>query len=99
MDDVWRGVVWIAVVGTGFYGDARQSVADAEARQGRCSIIGGGAVVPTLVLAGLLVYGLGMLPRFLARAPEGSLKIAVTGEQWWWRVRYLQLRRQSRPGE
>ena len=51
-------------------------------------IIGGGAVVPTLVLAGLLIYGLSMLPRLLVRAPEGSLKIVVVGEQWWWRVRY-----------
>ena len=30
-----------------------------------------------------------MMPPLLARAPEGSLRIAVTGEQWWWRVRYL----------
>src|SRR5687768_4376056 len=51
-------------------------------------IIGGGAVVPTVVLAGLLAYGLALLPRLLAPAPEGSLKIAVIGEQWWWRVRY-----------
>lgn len=51
-------------------------------------IIGGGAVVPTVVLAGLLAYGLAMLPGLLAPAPEGSLKISVVGEQWWWRVRY-----------
>jgi cytochrome c oxidase subunit 2 len=30
-----------------------------------------------------------MLPPLLAPAPEGSLRIAVTGEQYWWRVRYL----------
>jgi cytochrome c oxidase subunit 2 len=30
-----------------------------------------------------------MLPDLLAPAPEGSLRIAVTGEQWWWRVQYL----------
>jgi cytochrome c oxidase subunit II len=29
-----------------------------------------------------------MMPNLLARAPEGSLKIDVTGEQWSWRVRY-----------
>jgi cytochrome c oxidase subunit 2 len=52
-------------------------------------IIGGGAVVPTVVLAGLLAYGLAMLPPLLAPAPEGSLKISVIGEQWWWRVRYV----------
>jgi cytochrome c oxidase subunit 2 len=28
------------------------------------------------------------LPKLLAPAPEGSLRISVSGEQWWWRVRY-----------
>jgi cytochrome c oxidase subunit 2 len=51
-------------------------------------IVGGGAVVPTVVLTVLLIYGLAPIPALLAPAPEGSLKIAVTGEQWWWRVRY-----------
>ena len=49
-------------------------------------------VVPTLVLTVLLVFGLWMLPPMLAPAPEGSLKVTVTGEQWWWRVSY------ERPG-
>lgn len=42
-----------------------------------------------MVLGVLLVYGLALTPDLLAPAPEGSLRIAVTGEQWWWRVRYL----------
>jgi cytochrome c oxidase subunit II len=58
-------------------------------RRAKLLIIGGGALVPTVVLAALLVYGLAMLPDLLARAPEGSLRIAVTGHQWWWRVQYL----------
>jgi cytochrome c oxidase subunit 2 len=28
------------------------------------------------------------VPDLLAPAPTGSLQIAVSGEQWWWRVRY-----------
>jgi cytochrome c oxidase subunit 2 len=48
----------------------------------------GGALAPTIVLGGLLIYGLGMLPRMIAPAPEGSLRILVFGEQWWWRIRY-----------
>lgn len=58
-------------------------------RRARLLIIGGGALVPTVVLAALLVHGLRILPGLLARAPAGSLRIAVTGEQWWWRVTYL----------
>lgn len=80
-------VVWIAVaLLTVFAMRGRKSAS--EARQAKLLIIGGGVLVPTVVLAGLLVYGLAMLPELVARAPEGSLKIAVTGEQWWWRVRY-----------
>jgi cytochrome c oxidase subunit 2 len=51
-------------------------------------IIGGGALFPTIVLAALLIYGLAPIPVLLAPAPEGSLKITVSGEQWWWRVSY-----------
>lgn len=52
-------------------------------------VIGGGVLLPTFVLAGLLAYGLALLPDLLRPAPEGSLKIAVSGEQWWWRIHYL----------
>jgi cytochrome c oxidase subunit 2 len=51
-------------------------------------IIGGGAIVPTITIAVLAVFGLAPIPALLAPAPEGSLRITVSGEQWWWRVRY-----------
>ena len=46
---------------------------------------------PTVVLAGLLAYGLALMPELLTPAAEGQLQIAVSAEQWWWRVRYLTL--------
>ena len=52
-------------------------------------IIGGGVVLPTVVLSVLLVYGLALLPTLLAPAAASAVQIAVSGEQWWWRVRYL----------
>ena len=45
-------------------------------------------ILPSLVLGLLLSYGLAMLPPLLAAAPPGSLQIDVTGEQYFWRVRY-----------
>jgi cytochrome c oxidase subunit 2 len=51
-------------------------------------IVGGGIVFPTLVLALLLGYGLTMIPELVAPAPAGSRVIEITGEQFWWRVRY-----------
>ena len=80
-------VVLIAVIALTIYALRVRSGTISE-RRARVLIIGGGALVPTLVLAGLLIYGLAMLPGLMAPAPPGSLRIVVTGEQWWWRVRY-----------
>lgn len=80
-------IIWLAVIGLTLYAVRVRSEARTQ-RRDRLLIIGGGVIVPTLVLTVLLVYGLAMLPPLLAPAPEGSLKIAVSGEQWWWRVRY-----------
>jgi cytochrome c oxidase subunit 2 len=81
------GVIWIAVIVLTIW--AVRVVPETH-QQGRASllIIGGGAVVPTIVLGVLLVYGLAPIPALLAPAPDRSLKVAVSGEQWWWRVRY-----------
>jgi cytochrome c oxidase subunit 2 len=80
-------IVWLSVVGLTVY-CVRARPGSQNKRRAGLLIIGGGAVVPTVVLAVLLVCGLSMLPALVAPAPEGSLKISVTGEQWWWRVRY-----------
>jgi cytochrome c oxidase subunit II len=81
-------VIWLSFVGLSVY-----SIYAARPRRrpgaGRLLIIWGGFVFPTVVLAGLLSYGLALLPPLLAPAPAGSLAIAITGEQWWWRVRYF----------
>jgi cytochrome c oxidase subunit 2 len=80
-------LVWLAMVALTIY--ATRGVRTArEERLAKLLIIGGGAIVPTAILAALLIYGLKMMPDLLAHAPKGSLKVAVIGEQWWWRVRY-----------
>jgi cytochrome c oxidase subunit 2 len=91
--------IWVAVIALALWA-AQRSLRDETARatdelpgpahQRRDSIliIGGGALVPTIVLTALLVYGLAPIPTLLAPAPDGSLRITVVGEQWWWRVRY-----------
>jgi cytochrome c oxidase subunit 2 len=80
-------VIWIAVIVLTVWAIRTPPEAHNHHRT-NLLIIGGGAVVPTILLAVLLVYGLAPIPALLAPAPEGSLKIVVTGEQWWWRVRY-----------
>ena len=50
-------------------------------------VIGGGIVFPVVTLSLLLVYGLLLTGR--GRAGNAApLRIEITGEQYWWRVRY-----------
>lgn len=80
-------VIWLAVVGLSLYGYRERSLL--SPRAARRLVIVGGVIVPLVVLTGLLAYGLRLMPDLLARAPEGSLTVHVTGHQYWWRVRYL----------
>ena len=81
-------IVWLVVVGTAVYAIALRPGAH-DHRKTKILILGGGVLFPTVVLTILLVYGLSLLPELLEPAPDGSLEIHVSGEQWWWRVRYL----------
>ena len=80
-------VVWTIVIALTIY--VMRVRPGEHSRQKALLIIGGGAVFPTVVLTILLTYGLSMMPELLAPAPPGSLRIAVSGEQWWWRVRMV----------
>jgi cytochrome c oxidase subunit 2 len=79
-------VIWVIVIGLFIYALRRPETHNR--RRAAILIIGGGAVIPVIVLGFLLVFGLSALPELAAPAPEGSLTISVSGEQWWWRVRY-----------
>lgn len=79
---VWLFMLWLG------WSALRGRVSKHTEQQARLYVIGGGVVFPTVVLAALLAYGLGMMPELRAPAPPGALKISVSGEQWWWRVRY-----------
>jgi cytochrome c oxidase subunit II len=56
----------------------------------RLLIIGGGLVLPTVLLGALLVHGTRVGGALVARADETPLRIEVNGRQWWWQVRYPQ---------
>lgn len=79
-------VIWLIVAGLCIY--AVYLNPQPHNRRQALFIIGGGVVFPSVVLGVLLSFGLALLPRLLAPAPEGSTRIAVTGHQWWWQVRY-----------
>src|SRR5688572_1804111 len=80
-------IVWAVVVAIAIYAiRVRESHSP---RAASLLIVGGGVVLPAVVLAALLAYGLPILPAVLTPAPEGHLRIHVTGKQWWWRVQYM----------
>jgi cytochrome c oxidase subunit 2 len=80
-------VIWLAVLGLALYASHARR-ASSSPRLGSVLIIGGGVVLPTVVLGGVLAYGLALLPTLLEEPPDGARVIRVIGEQWWWRVQY-----------
>ncbi|WP_313087348.1 cytochrome c oxidase subunit II [Pseudomonas sp.] len=79
-------LIWGAVMGIALYATHAHPEAH-TLRSARWLILGGGILFPLVVLTGLLVYGLTLMPTL--SSDEGvSRRIEVSGEQWWWRVRY-----------
>src|SRR5687768_10939886 len=75
--------IWAFVVVLAAY--AGRNATPVAARTIDRFVVIAGVIVPTLLLTVLLVQGLALLPRVLAPGAPG---ITVTGEQWWFRVRY-----------
>jgi cytochrome c oxidase subunit 2 len=83
---IWLFVMALALIlGTR---SARRQPHDAS-RQSAVLIVGGGVIFPVIVLTSLAFAALPALPRTLALPDDQSLRIEVTGRQWWWRVRYV----------
>lgn len=81
------GAIWLLVTGLCAYAVWLNPKPYAR-KTARRLVIVGGVAVPFVVLSVLLTYGLTLLPPLLASPPAEGLRIHVTGEQWWWRVRY-----------
>jgi cytochrome c oxidase subunit 2 len=51
-------------------------------------IVGGGMVMPTVILIGLIAWTVGALRTIPFEKPIDGLTIEITGHQWWWEVHY-----------
>jgi len=81
-------IIWLLVVGTAVYA-IRGHNHRFTSRHAYFLIVGGGAVFPTVVLGGLLIYALQLFAHLRDPADAGDFRVEVSGEQWWWRVRYV----------
>jgi len=82
---IGAAVIWFLVIGLAVYA-VRLKDDPHHPVMGNALIVGGGVIFPTIVLAGLLTYGLILMPAL--RAPGDGLTIEVVGKQWWWEVIY-----------
>ncbi|WEX10194.1 c-type cytochrome [Chelativorans sp. AA-79] len=75
----------VVLVAVALYGPARW-----RARLGGDRVvIGGGIVLPIVVLTGLFAYGLFVMQAGAVRAEQdGGTTVTVTGKLWWWEVVY-----------
>jgi cytochrome c oxidase subunit 2 len=85
---IGAAIVWTAVIGVALY-VSRAGHGAREDRAVRWLIVGGGVITPTLVLGALLIYGLQLMPQLREPGSADGLRVEVSGEQWWWRVRYV----------
>lgn len=82
-------IIWVGLVAALIYA-ARKKREHSEESAGRV-ILWGGAIIPTIILCALLSYGMWLMPAIRPWVPDDQQvrRIEVTGEQFWWRVRYL----------
>ena len=59
-----------------------------DAARTRRWVIGGGVVLPVVVIGVVLVATVGTMRTVSRAAPAGARTIEVVGHQWWWEVRY-----------
>lgn len=74
--------VWLLVVALVLAGMRRER--GLSAAGGRRMIVGGGLVLPTVLLAALLVHGTLASDRITGRGAEVEHVVAVTARQWQW---------------
>ncbi|MGZ9811466.1 cytochrome c oxidase subunit II [Pseudoroseicyclus sp. H15] len=78
-------VIWLLLNGI-FFAVTRLFRREMSRNLANGLVIGGGIVLPVLLIGALLTWGLSILPDH--DTPGDGLTIRVTGEQWWWRVAY-----------
>lgn len=87
---IGAAIIWVGVVALMIY-SFRASHRAHRRQTSQALILWGGAVFPSATLLLLLSYALWLMPDIRPWTETGGngLRIEVTGEQYWWRIRYL----------
>ncbi|MDB5550477.1 MAG: Cytochrome c oxidase, subunit [Rhizobium sp.] len=87
---VGAAVIWLIVISLVIHA-FRASRRRHQREASQALILWGGAVFPSIVLLLLLVYTLWLMPNIRPwfDEAENRPRIEITGEQYWWRIRYL----------
>lgn len=80
-------IVLLVLAGT-FRNRRDEAKAIGESDQGLGWIVGGGIVVPAVVLAGVLVLTLTTLTAVASPPVRDPLTVEIIGHRWWWEVKY-----------
>lgn len=79
-------VIVLALLGYGLFRSRRQA-GNGGIGNGRWFVGIGGALIPALVLVGVMVYTVG-IQSVLSTPADPALTIQLIGHQWWWEVYY-----------
>lgn len=89
---IWIGVIVLLLVGLFRRGGSSGTYAPLSdhqhARTVNMWVVGGGIVMPTLVLIGMVALTVGTLRAIPAVKPSAGVTIEVIVHQWWWEVVY-----------
>lgn len=78
-------VIWVAVLALAYL-VVRRPGGPVSERTAIRLVVWGGCVFPTVVVTGLVVWGMQLLPEL--RRPADGPTIAISGERFWWRIAY-----------
>jgi cytochrome c oxidase subunit II len=97
--EAWLGWILIAIASltvlivtalvlAGTFRGGRPETAMEESSRGVGWIVGGGLVVPAIVLAGVLVLTMTTLTAVASPPVRNPLTVEIIGHRWWWEVHY-----------
>ena len=79
-------VIFIVVMGLAVFAFSRR--AGARGLGGRALVVGGGIVLPCLLLPALLAWEMPVLARMHRDVGGQALTVEIVGRQFWWEIRY-----------